>query len=503
MKYLIHLTTILSSIGGLLYGYDIGVISGVFQTETFIPYFQMQENTSQIEGNIVSLLQAGACGGALAANFSADRFGRRISVMFSCLLFMFGSLIQTGAKNLDMILFGRFAGGWGMGACSMLVPMYIAELVPSHYRGRMGALWSLNIAVGMTIAFWTNYGCLVHLEGDIQWRLPLGLQAVPGLVLFLGMFLLPESIRWLALRDRFDEAKQVLCQLRNLPEDHPEINAEFEQISNAVLVEKSHDCTKWQEIQKTYNIRRILLGCFMQAAQQWTGTNAINYYGPLIFQTIGLKGNTSSLMTGIYGCVKIFFCLVSFLFLDKKGIGRRPILISGSLANVCIFFILGGMLYAIQHAASAGIEANPAFGYVGLLMIYLFAVSFEFTWGPMTWIVCSEIFPNRIRAVCISLTTSMNWAMNAIIGKVTPLMIASIAYGTFFFYGACAVGMGLIVYVFLPETQGRSLEQMDEIFNDGRIIVIGRKNPNESKGLLPTAYSSNDELDEKPTLGLK
>ncbi|OBZ83170.1 Quinate permease [Choanephora cucurbitarum] len=463
----------------------------------------MEENTSQIEGNIVSLLQAGACGGALSANFSADRFGRRTSVMFSCLLFMFGSLIQTGAKNLDMILFGRFAGGWGMGACSMLIPMYIAELVPSHYRGRMGALWSLNIAVGMTIAFWTNYGCLINLRGDIQWRLPLGLQAVPGLILFLGMFLLPESIRWLALKDRFDEAKQVLCKLRNLPEDHPDIHAEFEDISNAILAEKHHEGSKWNEMRESYNIRRIVLGCFMQAAQQWTGTNAINYYGPLIFQTVGLKGNTSSLMTGIYGCVKIFFCLVSFLFLDKKGIGRRPILIAGSLANVCIFFILGGMLYAIQHAASTGSEANPAYGYVGLLMIYFFAVSFEFTWGPMTWIVCSEIFPNRIRAACISLTTSMNWAMNAVIGKVTPLMITSIAYATFFFYGACAVLMGCIVFFFLPETQGRSLEQMNEIFNDGRIIVIGHKKLDKSKDLLPTTNSSCSDINEKSILELK
>ncbi|KAI8073483.1 general substrate transporter [Gilbertella persicaria] len=449
MKYLIHLTTILSSIGGLLYGYDIGVISGIFQTETFIPYFHMEQDKSQIEGNIVALLQAGACGGALTANLSADKLGRRKSVMLSCLLFMFGSLIQTGAKNLSMILFGRFAGGWGMGACSMLVPMYIAELVPSHYRGRMGALWSLNIAVGMTIAFWTNYGCLVNLKGDIQWRLPLGLQAVPGLILFLGMFALPESIRWLALQDRLDEAKTVLCRLRHLPDNHTDILNEFEQITTAIQTEKQHDGTKWQEMREPYNVRRILLGCFLQSAQQWTGTNAINYYGPLIFQTVGLKGNTSSLMTGV---VKIFFCLVSFLFLDKKGVGRRPVLLSGSAANVVI------LLYTLL-----GIEVNPAYGYVGLTMIYLFAVSFEFTWGPMTWIVCSEIFPNRIRAVCISLTTSMNWAMNAIIGKVTPLMMASIAYGTFFFYAACAFVMGLIVYVFLPETQGKSLEQMDQV----------------------------------------
>ncbi|KAL9538381.1 hypothetical protein MBANPS3_010976 [Mucor bainieri] len=422
----------------------------------------------QIQGNIVSLLQAGACIGALTANFYADRFGRQKSVITSTLIFMFGSAIQTGSKNLPMILFGRFAGGWGVGACSMLVPMYIAEISPSQIRGRMGALWQLNISVGLE-------------TGDIQWRLPLGLQIVPGLILFIGMLFLPESIRWLALQDRFDEAKVILCKLRNLPEDHPDILNEFHQITSSVTMEKEQDGTKWKELCEPHNLRRLALGCFMQIAQQWTGTNAINYYGPLIFQTIGLASNMSVLMTGVYGCVKVFFVLVSFFFLDKKAVGRRPTLLLGSLANVIIFFVLGGMLYSIESAIASGVPAPAAQGYVAMVMIYLFAVSFEFTWGPKSSQTESELF------VFLSLH-----AMNAIIGKITPLMIADISYGTFFFYGACCLTMGLVVYVFLPETKGRSLEEMDEIFIHGKTIVIGQ-NYGQEKPILPTDSLSVNE----------
>ncbi|KAI8636932.1 general substrate transporter [Parasitella parasitica] len=496
MKFLTPITTIVSSIGGLLYGYDIGIISGVFSTPTFPVFFGMDGDASeakQIQGDIVSLLQAGACIGALTANFYADRFGRRKSIIVSTLIFMFGSAIQTGSKNLPMILFGRFAGGWGVGSCSMLVPMYIAEISPLNIRGRMGALWQLNISVGMMLAFWVNYGCLVGLKtGDIQWRLPLGLQIVPGLILCIGMLFLPESIRWLALQDKFDDALDVLCRLRNLPQDHPNITNEFDQITNAVTMEKQQDGSKWKELMEPHNIRRLALGCFMQIAQQWTGTNAINYYGPLIFQTIGLNSSMSVLMTGVYGCVKVFFVLASFFFLDKKAVGRRPTLLLGSLANIIIFFVLGGMLYSIEKAIANGSPAPAAQGYVAMVMIYLFAVSFEWSWGPLTWIVCSEIFPNRIRAVCISITTSMNWAMNAIIGKITPLMIADISYGTFFFYGACCLTMGIIVYVFLPETKGRTLEEMDEIFLHGKAIVIGL-GYTENKSILPTDSMTIDE----------
>ncbi|CEP12248.1 hypothetical protein [Parasitella parasitica] len=450
MKFLTPITTIVSSIGGLLYGYDIGIISGVFSTPTFPVFFGMDGNASeakQIQGNIVALLQAGACIGALTANFYADRFGRRKSIIVSTLIFMFGSAIQTGSRNLPMILFGRFAGGWGVGACSMLVPMYIAEISPLHIRGRMGALWQLNISVGMMLAFWVNYGCLVGLKtGNIQWRLPLGLQIVPGLVLCIGMLFLPESIRWLALQ--FDDAQDVLCRLRNMPKDHPDIINEFDQITAAVTTEKRQDGTKWKELVEPHNLRRLVLGCFMQISQQWTGTNAI-------------------------------------------AVGRRPTLLFGSLANVIIFFVLGGMLYSIETAIANGSPAPPAQGYVAMVMIYLFAVSFEWSWGPLTWIVCSEIFPNRIRAICISITTSMNWAMNAIIGKITPLMIADISYGTFFFYGACCLTMGLIVYIFLPETKGKTLEEMDEVYG-ATSIVIGF-NYIENQSILPTDILSIEE----------
>ncbi|ORY94966.1 general substrate transporter [Syncephalastrum racemosum] len=473
MKYLSHIATTVSCFGGFLFGYDLGVISGVLAMPSFAPYFGMQgdaQHIAKVKGDIVSLLQAGCCVGALLINFFADPFGRKKAIMLGSVVFLIGGILQTVAQNVDTMMAGRFVTGLGVGAESALVPMYIAEIAPRKLRGRLGTLWQFLVCCGIMVSYWVDYGCLRHIpEGDAQWRTPMGIQLVPGGILLIGMIFLPESLRWLALKDRKEDVIKNLCALRDLPEDHPDIQKELNEINTAIALERESKTSHWREMLEPANLRRLFIGVWLQIFQQWTGTNAINYYAPDIFGSIGLDSNeTDILATGVYGVVKVAFVFVSFFMVDTR-LGRRNTLMLGSSIMFIAFFILGGMILGIQKDNAGrdltnGNVSVGAKGYVAMVMIYLFAVGYEFSWGPIVWIVCSEIFPSRTRAASLSITTAFNWAMNAVIAKVTPIMMANITYGTYFFFGCCAVIMGAFAFLLLPETRGRSLEEIDEVF---------------------------------------
>ncbi|KAI9356114.1 general substrate transporter [Pilaira anomala] len=451
---------------------------------TFPEYFGIVGNADEVakaKGDVVSILQAGCCVGALLINFLADRSGRKWSIVLSSAVFTVGSILQVVATNMPMMMAGRFFGGAGIGACSMLVPMYIAEISPRKLRGRLGTLWQFLIVLGIMVSYWIDYACLRHLPpGHAQWRIPLGIQLVPGVILMFGQIFLPESLRWLALKGRTEDVKINLLRLRDLPEDHPEIIEELEEINLAAEFERESKSGKFTELFKRSNLHRLFIGVMLQIFQQWTGSNAINYYAPEIFRSTGLNSdNTEILATGVYGVVKVAFVFVSFFMVDTK-LGRRRTLMLGALIQMIAFYVLGGMIYGIQKDNGGNLvgtvgAAVGAKGYVAIICIYIFAIGYEFSWGPVVWVVCSEIYPTRIRAMSLSITTGFNWAMNACIAKVTPLMIAKITYGTYFFYGSCAILMGSFAYLLLPETRGRSLEEMDELFNKGELWAFKDK----------------------------
>ncbi|RCH96159.1 hypothetical protein CU097_010975 [Rhizopus azygosporus] len=477
MKHLSLIATTISCIGGFLFGYDIGVISGVLAMPTFPTYFGMQGDPATVatmKGNIVSLLQAGCCAGALLVNFLADPLGRRWTIVLSSFVFIIGSILQVAAQNLATMLAGRFFGGMGIGACSMLVPMYVAEIAPRKLRGRLGTLWQFLIVIGIMLSYWVDYGCLRHIPvSNTQWRVPLGIQIAPGGILCIGMVFLPESLRWLAQHGRTDDVLKNLCRLRDLPADHPEILQELKEIEDAAELDRQAKSGKWTELFQRENLHRLFIGIMLQIFQQWTGSNAINYYGPDIFKSIGLDSNeTEILATGVYGAVKVAFVFVTFFFVDTR-LGRRHTLMMGSVIMMVSFFVLGGMILGLERDNNGHLGVPGAVvgakGYIAMVCIYIFAIGYECSWGPIVWIVCSEIYPTRLRAISLSITTAFNWAMNATLAKVTPIMMTNITYGTYFFFGAMAVVMGVFAYVFLPETRGRSLEEIDALFSKGQV----------------------------------
>lgn len=480
MAYLSEIATTIACMGGFLFGYDTGVISGVLVMPTFASTFGITaEKAADVKGNVVALLQVGCAVGALLINFIADTFGRKKAIMLSTFIFIIGGIMQAvSAPYLSLLIAGRFIAGVGVGANSMLVPMYIAEIAPRKLRGRLGTLWQFLIVSGIMASYWVDYACLKTIEAsDKQWQLAIGLQIVPGIILFFGIIAMPESIRWLASKGRFDDARKTMAALRNLPEDDPTVEHEMADITRALEIEKESGNGKWTEVFQPMNFRRLIIGCCLQMFQQWTGSNAINYYAPNIFQSIGIESaEIDVLATGVYGIVKVAFVFISFFMIDTK-LGRRRTLMIGSLFMCTAFYVLGGMTKIISDENGGNITGKStvgAPGYIAILMVYFFAIGFEFSWGPIVWIVCSEIYPTRIRAVCLSLTTAVNWAMNATIGKVTPIMLANITYGTYFVFGTFAIIMGLFVFFFLPETRGRSLEEMEEIFQ-GSSLVYNQK----------------------------
>ncbi|RUP47776.1 galactose-proton symporter, partial [Jimgerdemannia flammicorona] len=217
MAYLSEIATTIACMGGFLFGYDTGVISGVLVMPTFASTFGITaEKAADVKGNVVALLQVGCAVGALLINFIADIFGRKKAIMLSTFIFIVGGIMQAvSAPYLSLLIAGRFIAGVGVGANSMLVPMYIAEIAPRKLRGRLGTLWQFLIVSGIMVSYWTIE------TSDKQWQLALGLQIVPGVILFFGIIPMPESIRWLASKGRFDDARKTMAALRNLPEDDP------------------------------------------------------------------------------------------------------------------------------------------------------------------------------------------------------------------------------------------------------------------------------------------
>ncbi|OWT36838.1 galactose transporter [Cryptococcus neoformans Bt1] len=475
-----------ASIGGVLYGYNQGVFGQVQVMYSFEQRYMATLDNTDTKGLLTSILELGAFLGALMAGPLADRFSRKFSISAWCIVFMMGTAIQTGANsNVACIYAGRWFAGMGIGALSMLVPMFNAELAPPGIRGSLVALQQLAITFGIMVSYWIGYGTnYIGGTGAGQttaaWRIPLGLQLVPSLVLCVGSCFLPYSPRWLMLKGREEECLTNLAMLRKSTEDAPEVQYEFRALQAERLVER--EAAKERYGQEDVNFRvtmaeykrlfttkpllhRLMLGAGCQTLQQWTGINAIIYYAPTIFEQIGLSGagaggTISLLATGIVGIVQFVFTIPAVLFVDNFG--RKPILAWGE-ANMGISHAI---IAAIVAVYGDKFDTNKKAGNAAVFFIYWYIVNFACTWGPLAWVVSAEVFPLDMRAKGMSVSSGANWIMNFTVAMVTPHMIESIGYKTYIvFMCFCVVGF-LFSILILPELKGLSLEEVDQLFHD-------------------------------------
>ncbi|KAG1138598.1 hypothetical protein G6F37_010346 [Rhizopus arrhizus] len=467
-------TAVFASIGGVLFGYDQGVISGVQEMPDFIERFPM--NSTQT-GFMVSILELGAWVGSWIIGYFADKIGRKHSIVLSTIVFLLGSSIQGGAQNVGYLLGGRFVTGMGVGALSLLVPLYQSEISPPELRGSLVSLQQLAVTFGILISFWIDYG-LTRVTGQASWRVPLCIQIVFALILGIGILFFPYSPRWLMGQGREEEALQVISKLRRLPEDHPLVIEEWREIK--VSVEFDHHVERelypqyidkgskgrmmiglmgYRDLFRKGTFNRLAIGSLLMFFQQFSGVNALIYYAPKIFQSVGLTGDSVSLLaTGVVGIINFVMTFPTVFWLDVTG--RKILLMIASIVMTICMVVVAIITALCQHDW----PSHTAEGWVSVAFIYIFIANFAFGWGPIPWVIAAEIFPLRMRAKAMSVTTSANWMSNFIIGLIVPTMLQNITYGTYIFF-ACFVAMSFFfVWLFVPETKGRSLEEMDEIF---------------------------------------
>ncbi|KAF8442288.1 general substrate transporter [Boletus edulis BED1] len=484
-----------ATMGSIFFGWDTGLIGGVLSLPSFQQYFGVDKLSpsaqANLNGNIVSILQAGCFFGALSTGYISGRFGRKKPLIASGLIYLVGSIIQTvsgiGSSQvvaLQVLYFGRFLGGFGLGMSSALIPSYVSECTPKSIRGRCTGSIQASNNLGVMLSFWVNYGSVLHVPfGQLQWRLPFAIQTIPGVFFVLFMLPQPESPRWLAEQQRYEEAARSLAYVARSSVDDEAVVAIIREIK-ADLAGKERTPV-WMQFRMMGESRvtalRSLIPSLMMLFQQWTGTNAINYFSPQIFAGLGITGTSSGLFaTGIYGIAKVVSVTIAVIFAVEK-LGRKKCLLIGGLGQGFMMLWIGG--YSALHPQTTIVPAS----YVSIVAIYLYAIFFGIGYGPVPWIVAGEVAPNHVRTAAMSLALGVNWLFSFMIARVTPNLLEGIKYGTFLLFGMCCMLMSAWVYFFLPETKGYALEDIRFLFEKdmmvraledvpgGRVFLRGRR----------------------------
>ncbi|CAD0083812.1 unnamed protein product [Aureobasidium vineae] len=453
----VYAVALVASMGAFIFGYDLAFIGTTITLKPFLKDFGLTHASSSAKdafsANIVSLLQAGCFFGSLAVAPLGDRFGRKPALMIAGVVFCAGSLMQTVSfGHVAAMYVGRAIGGLGVGLASGLVPLYVAELSPPAIRGRLVGIYEISVQTGTCIGFWICYGVQRNMAStSSQWILPFAVQLIPGVLLIIGMFFVTESPRWLAQHKSREIAAHTLCKLRGLPEDHEYLQEELTHIMDTVneQLESPHDqglVSQFKELRVPSNRRRILAGFFIFVFMQFAGSNAINYYSPRIFKSIGLNGQSTGLYaTGIYGIVRLV-CVIIAMYYVVDRFGRRKMLMGGAAVMATAMWFIGAYIKIANPAQHAvGLSAG---GYAAVAFIYIFAVGFCFSYAGLGMALC----------------TATHWLFNFVIARSVPYMISNIGFGTYFVFAACTTVSIIFVYFCVPETKGLSLEEIDVVF---------------------------------------
>ncbi|KAF8839536.1 general substrate transporter [Paxillus ammoniavirescens] len=464
--------------GYVCFGWDIGLIGGVLALPSFQQYFGLDKESSAaraaLSGNIVSVLQAGGFFGAIASSWFASRYGRKPSLLASAVIFIIGSVIQsivgmgsTPAVGLKVLYFSRFFGGVGVGLMAAIVPTYVSECAPRAIRGRCTGSIEVAVGLGNMLSFWVNYGVALNIPmGESQWRTPIIVQLIPGVLFFIFMLFQPESPRWLVEKGRYEEAAKSLAYIARSDPSSSSVQLTLSEIrADFAGRRKLSFVSQFRKIgENKITALRCAIPSILTFFQQWSGTNAINYYAPQIFASLGIASTTASLLaTGIYGVVKFAVtCLVLAFVIESWG--RKRTLFYGGLAQGLMMLWIGG--YAAIHPEPRVVPAT----YVSVVAIYLYGVFFCLGWGFTPLVLGSEIAPGHLRPAVMSLASGMTWLFTYVIAQITPTMLDRIRWGTYVVFGVASVVMALWVWVGVPETTGVPLEDVKWLF-EGRLWV--------------------------------
>jgi sugar porter (SP) family MFS transporter len=422
------------ALGGFLFGFDTAVISGAEKSIQQFWHLSVFEH-----GLTVSIALIGTVIGSLLGSRPSDRFGRKNTLYFVAIAYLLSSLGTALSDNWYLFLVFRFLGGLGVGTSSVTAPIYISEVSPADRRGRLVGLFQFNVVLGILISYLSNY--LIGQGGETSWRWMLGVQAFPSLIFILLITLIPESPRWLILKKgAHARALEILRIINPLNCDE-----ELKAIQNSNLGNgKSASANLFSGQYKKPVILAILLAFFNQVS----GINAIIYYAPRIFQMAGLGAHSSLLSTVGIGVINFIFTLIALNFIDR--VGRRILMIIGSFGLIASLFLVSFTFYSGKFD-----------GFAIPIYMMIFIAFFAFSQGAVIWVFISEIFPNQVRAKGQTLGSSTHWIMAALIAFCFPFFAEKLGGATtFFFFGSMMVLQLIFVWRYMPETKGKSLEQL-------------------------------------------
>ncbi|MBC2036322.1 sugar porter family MFS transporter [Listeria booriae] len=450
-KAYLRLIAIISTFGGLLFGYDTGVINGA------LPYMSKagQLNlTPAGEGIVASSLLFGAAFGAVFGGRLSDRNGRRKNLLMLAVVFFVATLGCTFAPNMAVMVVFRVILGLAVGGASVTVPTYLAEMSPTERRGRMVTQNELMIVTGQLLAFTFNaiIGTTLGEDGNV-WRYMLVIATIPAVVLWFGMLILPESPRWLASKGKIGDALRVLQQIR----EQNVAETELTEIKDNITAEAALDKATFKDLSVKWVRRILFIGLGIAVVQQITGVNSIMYYGTEILRDAGF-GTEAALIGNIAnGVISVLATFVGIYLLGK--IGRRPMLITGLIGTTSALLLIGILSMLLQ-----GTEALP---YVVLSLTVTFLAFQQGAISPVTWLMLSEIFPQRLRGIGMGTTVFCLWITNFLVGFSFPILLAHVGLSiTFFMFAVLGVFAILFVKKYLPETKGHSLEQIEYYFRN-------------------------------------
>ncbi|PLB46225.1 sugar transporter [Aspergillus steynii IBT 23096] len=495
----------IASCGFLMFGYDQGVLSALLTLDSFqetlslmtpreksndlcwldnpentIPHPDHCKGDANTQAAGVAIYQVGCWLGSLVILAYGEKWGRKSSTFWGSLIMIIGTIMQVACFEYGLFVAGRVVGGIGNGMVTSTIPTWQSECARPHQRGVLIMLSGALISAGIMIAYWVDYG-FYFLEGSVRWRFPLMFQSFFTIIVMIGLLYLPDSPRWLIMKGRHTEARDVTARLVNKPEDDPAVDEELRNINDALEAQSRDGPFRYRELLTngpSQNCRRAALAMIAQFFQQICGINLITYYATFLFEnSLGFGPDMARLLAACNGTEYFLASLVALPLIERTG--RRKLMMIGAFGMMASMSILAGTVSTGTTLDNGAPQLDTKYGVTATLFLFVFNSFFAIGWLGMTWLYPAEITNLRIRIQANALSTSSNWMSNFLIVMITPPAFANLGYQTYIIFAVFNAALIPFVYFFFPETKGRTLEELDLVFASAR-----------AKGISPVKQSA-------------
>ncbi|XP_073315256.1 sugar transport protein 10-like [Primulina huaijiensis] len=482
--------------GGLIFGYDIGISGGVTSMDEFLqkffPSVYAKEKAPgdynqycKFENHLLTLFTSSLYLAALIASFFASittrTFGRKISMTTGGLIFLIGAVLNGAAVNVEMLIVGRILLGVGIGYANQSVPVYLSEMAPPKLRGALNIGFQMATTIGIFAANLVNYGTSKMQENG--WRVSLALAAAPAVIMTVGAIFLPDTPNSLIERGQKEKAREMLQKIRGTPSVDTEFSDLVEASEASKLVEHP-----WKQILERKYRPQLVITCLIPFFQQLTGINVIMFYAPVLFKTLGFGDDASLMSAVVTGLVNVLATIVSILVVDKFG--RRVLFLEGGIQMIICQIGVGCLIASVFGVSGDG-AFSKGMGNLALAFICIYVAAFAWSWGPLGWLVPSEIFPLEIRSAGQSINVSVNMFFTFVIGQLFLSMLCHMKFGLFFFFAGFVLLMTVFVFLFVPETKNMPIEEMNRVWKAH--WFWGKYIPDDAVGLEHHTNKNNNQ----------